>query len=495
MNKYMLCSLFSAAVIFLTNCSEDKGNYDYDAIDDVTITLPASYYNVVSGGRLKITPVLTHLLEEKKGELSYLWEVDGTAISTDLNLDVLLPAMSYGSKVCALTVTDNTTGMKFIKTFSLEVVGEISVGYYFLTEDDSQNTIMSYLPIATEENPDPEIIQTKACGGALFSASPISITGIFGASNIAGSGIWSIIILSKGEGNRCVVTEGKTFLPTTIVSETNFVDQNMGYTFNPESCINSMQGELYFISNGQFILYKRGLLYRPAKHEADYYWSYPMASCMGYSFFYVYDTLSHRYYAIKPLVTNPELGIVGDSNAYDDVVEIGDSPDLSGHTIIGAFSLLRKANLLCTATTEGLHLHTFSNVGTTSFQYEGETMLPVSGAGADTKAVVVKNLDWYFFVGNRIYTSPIDMPKLADYATIPDEYGRVTSVSVSGKQSRLVVTTYNEKSNSELKGSILFINIETKEIKAYKNVIHKCVSSLSANDATSDWYDIGGDGL
>lgn len=483
------------AMLLLCNCSQDKGNYDYTEIDDVTISLPASLYNVISGGNLKITPTLEHSLKDKQDELSYAWEIDGNVVSNELNLDIMLPAMSYGTKDCALIVTDETTGMKFYKSFEIEVVGEISVGYYFLTEDDQNKTLLSFLPVATETNPNPEVIHTKACGDLEFSSTPISITGMFSAGSLAGYGIWSIIILTKDGENNCIVTDGNTFLPSTTLSTSNFVEQNKGYTFNAQSCITSRQGKAYFISNGQFVYYNKGLLYRPAEHSGTYQWSYPIPSSQGYNFFFVYDGLSHKFYVIKPLVTNAELGIVGDSNAFDDVVEIENSPDLSNEDMIGTYMISGKGHYACTATREGIHLHSFSNTGNTSYSYDGETLLPVENADGDTKAIVANNTDWYFFVGNKIYTSPVDLPKLSDFLTIPEEYGKVTSVHVSAKASRLIVTTYNENSSAELKGSILFIDIYEKQIIAHKNVIHKCISCLGANDATNPYYEIGGDGF
>ncbi len=306
---------------------------------------------------------------------------------------------------------------------------------------------------------------------------------------------WSFILLSNGEENRCIVTEGSTFLPLALVSEDIYVDAGAGYGFNPEFCSADMTGKLFFISNGQFISYNKGLLYRPAKHDKEYYWSHPLSSNNGLSFYWVYDELSHKYYAIKSFANNPELGIVGDTNAYDEVVEIENSPDLSKQQILGVFSIIRQASFVCSASSDGLHIHSFKSDGMTSFAYDGEVLLSVIGADADTKVVLVKNLDWFFVIGNKVYTSPKDMPVLSEFMTIPEEYGKVTAVSVSGRQSRLVVATYDENASAEMKGSILLIDIATKEITAYKHVIHKCVSCVGANETTSPMYGDIGDGL
>lgn len=495
MKKQILSAICLMAFTLFDSCSEDKGNYDYTPIDDVSISLPSNSYNVVSGGKLQITPTLSHTIAEQGTNLSYEWQIDGKNVSTEEKLDILLPAMSYGKKTCAFIVKDNATGMKFIKTFTIEVVGQINIGYYFLTQDEQENGILSYLPIATESNPNPEVIQTNACGDVSLGTKPRSIIGAFSSSNIAGYNTWSIILLSNGDINKCILTSGKTFLPITILSSDNFIEQTAGYEFNPETCVSDRRGNIFFFSNGQCISYTKGLFYRPAKHKKEYYWSNPIAACTGESFLWAYDNLSHKYYAIRPLKTNPELGIVGDKNAYDDVIEVNNSPDLTGQTITYTCWTGQK-HFVCTAAQDGIHLHCFTrDYNKDVFNYEGETILTGAGIGTETQSLLIKDLDWFFFAGNKIYTSPVEMPKIANFMTIPEEYGKVTAVASSGRGSRLIVATYDENATSEMKGSILLIDIETKKITAYKHSIHKCVSCLGANETTNPNYGDIGDGL
>lgn len=495
MKKTIICSLIGMGAVLWSACSEDKGNYDYTPIDGLSVTLSSFSPNVVSGGNLKITPTIGHSLERVEENLSYAWEVDGQRVSIERNLDVMLPAMSYGEKKCALIVTDNTTGMKFIENFTINVVGKLNVGYYFMTEDEQQNTVVAFLPTASEENPKPEIIPTQACGDLSLGSRPRAMNAFFSSNALAGYKKWSFVLLSNGDENRCIATEGSTFLPLALISEDNYVDAGAGYEFNPEFCSADLRGNLFFISNGQFISYSKGLLYRPAKHEKEYYWSYPLSSNNGLAFYWVFDKLSHKYYVIKSITNNPELGIVGDANAYDEVVPVVDSPDLSGQQILGTFSIMNQANFVCTVNSEGIRIHSFTNDRMLSFKYNGATLLPVVGADANTKALLVKNLDWFFFIGNEVYTSPKDMPELAGYMTIPSEYGKVVAVSASGRQSRLVVATYDEEaSGEEFKGSILLIDIETKKITPYKHVIHKCVSCVGANETNNPNYGTIGDG-
>ncbi len=487
MKKYIYSFVFAMAAL-LVSCSEDKGNYEYESIDDISITLPSSFYNVVSGGLLKIIPSLTHTLEQNTDHLSYVWEVNGEVISTERELNTLLPAMDFGTKLGALTVTDNTTGMKFIKTFQVNVVGEINWGYYFLTEDEAKNTVLSYIPAATDANTDIQVVHTKACGEYAFASSPISLISKYSSNAIVGTYYtWAIAVLAKGEGNQIVITDGSTFMPKAILSAESFVDKESGYTFNPETAIITRKDVLFLISDGKAIMYNKGLLYRPAVHDKEYYWDYPIASAYGDPIFFAYDRLSQKYYALKQ---------GEDKYAYDTVWELRNSPNFTGKHIVSALTVANKAEYVCAADEEGLHLYEFYvHYPVTYVDCVANNTLPVSGAGADTKAVIVNKNDWYFFIGNKVYTSPVKLPQLSEYLTIPEEYGKVTAVSVSAREKRLAVATYNENSDSEMKGSILFIDIATKEITAYKNSIHKCVSCLAANESTNRNYGTYGDEL
>ena len=78
-------------------------------------------------------------------------------------------------------------------------------------------------------------------------------------------------------------------------------------------------------------MYKRQLLYRAAKHDKEYYWSNPASA---YTYVYVFDELSKKFYILKNQIDDPALGLVSDPYALDRVVEIKNQPSYEGQTII-----------------------------------------------------------------------------------------------------------------------------------------------------------------
>ena len=46
------------ALVLACGCYDDKGNYDYKTLDELTITLPATSYSLLFGERLQISPTI-----------------------------------------------------------------------------------------------------------------------------------------------------------------------------------------------------------------------------------------------------------------------------------------------------------------------------------------------------------------------------------------------------------------------------------------------------
>ena len=101
--------------------------------------------------------------------------------------------------------------------------------------------------------------------------------------------------------------------------------------------------------------------------------------------------------------------------------------------------------------------------------------LPLAGADADTKGVLVAENDWYFVVGNKVYTTPVLKPTLADFVTLPDDIGKPVAVAVSAKETQLIIATYDAGSPKEYKGSFAIVELMSKEVTLHRNVMGKCV--------------------
>ena len=176
------------------------------------------------------------------------------------------------------------------------------------------------------------------------------------------------------------------------------------------------------------------------------------------------------------------------SYALDRVVEIDGQPSYDGQTLITqSVGTDADAHILSLALAESgkINLISLRYINFRAAEDEAPEIkeqgilnasesLSLAGADANTRGILVGQ-DWYFVVGNKVYTSPVLMPQLADLTTLPDGLGVPVAVAVSSKETHLIIATYDASSSHENKGSFALVDLTTKEVKVYRNVMGKCV--------------------
>ena len=70
----MKMSIYIIAILLLFSCNEDKGNYDYENINTLSVSLDELYsFRLEKDTTVTITPRLTQSLQEDKNNLRYVW--------------------------------------------------------------------------------------------------------------------------------------------------------------------------------------------------------------------------------------------------------------------------------------------------------------------------------------------------------------------------------------------------------------------------------------
>lgn len=496
--------------LFMGACAEDEGNYDYTQINEVTIESIEANAVYEAGSHISITPTIT-ILDEASANLSYSWTIGETEVSTERNLDIDLPPLEYGNQLCALTITDHNNGMQYRKTFTISINNAFNYGYYFLTRTDNGDTELAY--IQSKEDDNATLDDVKYATGIenySFGKDPVQLFGTYAirsdGSNIAE---WTYYFLTHDADHPGIVTNTTTFTPLYVLNNGSFVDQAGGYEFNPE-CAFTGQGHksTYFISNGQFILYTNGKLYRPAQHLQDYYWSHPAAGASMATFAWVFDELSKKVYTIQAYSAGDEiLGVIPNANAWDKVVEPEDNPVIEEPviTITDTYGGTHKGNVFCAAP-DGLHIYSFTKTWQKedpAFVAKNEYPLP-NGLDENTAYALgsTGSANYYLFYnsGNDIYknyTFNIGAPILVSDKLSALGLGNVEKIAVSAMGKRLIVVLYDESSPEERKGSVVFLDINTGEVThTFPHILHHCVTAFGGNDSTSAFgYGIFGDGM
>ena len=94
-------------IMLFYSCSEDKGNYDYKAVNEVIVTGVTKDTSVMRGEVLNIHPVIGRSLQASEEGLEYSWSLAGKEIGTNRDLAYFVPeTLNVGKYDCRYVVTD-----------------------------------------------------------------------------------------------------------------------------------------------------------------------------------------------------------------------------------------------------------------------------------------------------------------------------------------------------------------------------------------------------
>lgn len=162
--KYMIdlrIIIVCVGILSLAACNEDKGNYDYEAINKVTeITNIQESYTVEVGERLMITPKLD-TTTGNEDNLNYTWYYRSgstwNVLQEGKDLDFVIadpigaPNTTY---TCAFEAKNKLKDIAYRQIFSIKVSGTFNRGYVLLCEKENefdmgmivQNSQNQYIP-------------------------------------------------------------------------------------------------------------------------------------------------------------------------------------------------------------------------------------------------------------------------------------------------------------------------------------------------------------
>lgn len=136
---YTICALMG--VLCCYSCYDDKGNYTYHDINEITISGIEEEYSMVVGEGLTIKPILESTISGDEENYSYEWVVVYVQGAYDIvystqkewdNFALPLPAGTY--KIY-YRVTDGKTGVQwFSDTFTVKIINDIAQGFFILSE-------------------------------------------------------------------------------------------------------------------------------------------------------------------------------------------------------------------------------------------------------------------------------------------------------------------------------------------------------------------------
>lgn len=165
MKKIYLYILGLVSMTLVQSCYDDKGNYDYHAVNDMKVEIPEAKIRMPkeNPATVTLTPELTQTLAENEDNLTFEWKklkpdakigsmrlADYTDYSIGKICQVEVEPNNPESIGMMLIVTDKATGQKWYQLGKVAVVKPLNPAWFVLQEDADQKGIVG----AIEGDPD-----------------------------------------------------------------------------------------------------------------------------------------------------------------------------------------------------------------------------------------------------------------------------------------------------------------------------------------------------
>lgn len=205
MKKIYLYILGLVSMTLVQSCYDDKGNYDYHAVNDMKVEIPEAKIRMPkeNPATVTLTPELTQTLAENEDNLTFEWK----KLKPDAKIGSMRLAdyMDYSiGKICQvvvepnnpesigmmLIVTDKTSGQKWYQLGKVAVVKPLNPAWFVLQEDADQKGIVG----AIEGNPDgffayADVFKSETGESFTLEGKPLAIAakGNYGYGSMGGT--------------------------------------------------------------------------------------------------------------------------------------------------------------------------------------------------------------------------------------------------------------------------------------------------------------------
>lgn len=205
MKKIYLYILGLVSMTLVQSCYDDKGNYDYHAVNDMKVEIPEAKIRMPkeTPATVTLTPELTQTLAENEDNLTFEWKklkpdakigsmrlADYTDYSIGKICQVVVEPNNPESIGMMLIVTDKTTGQKWYQLGKVAVVKPLNPAWFVLQEDADQKGIVG----AIEGNPDgffayADVFKSETGESFTLEGKPLAIAakGNYGYSSMVGT--------------------------------------------------------------------------------------------------------------------------------------------------------------------------------------------------------------------------------------------------------------------------------------------------------------------
>ena len=149
-----------------SSCFDDKGNYDYTDINEVTISgFSENIYSVISYiDTLRIEPEIQGTLSSNENDFEFAWKIipenldfsqveEGEDFIVGQEKNLSLPiTLKAGKYICFYLVKDKASGVTYKHKFELQARTTTSEGWLVLSNNGANDARMDVVMYASEQD-------------------------------------------------------------------------------------------------------------------------------------------------------------------------------------------------------------------------------------------------------------------------------------------------------------------------------------------------------
>lgn len=146
--------LLIAILLGVSGCYDDKGNYDYKNINEITVEFPYFYFEQVLGEKLVVEPKLSYSLGDSVGlNLAFEWKFADKVVGNERRLEWVMDTAIQSNLVLRVKNLDNDLVSMASTTVRIGSIYTVNEGYLILSERNNKSLLtFAQLGYKTDEN-------------------------------------------------------------------------------------------------------------------------------------------------------------------------------------------------------------------------------------------------------------------------------------------------------------------------------------------------------
>ena len=143
--KFIIITILFFAAFNFSSCYDDKGNYDYQKINDIKITFPEFYFEQVIGETFRLYPIFEYAFQDSSNlNLKYEWSFAGRVVGQERQLEWVIDTNIQSDLILRVTNVDNN--LTYMHSETVRPTSIYTTAYSFLVlSEKNGKSVLSFI--------------------------------------------------------------------------------------------------------------------------------------------------------------------------------------------------------------------------------------------------------------------------------------------------------------------------------------------------------------